>query len=189
MEDTSVTATFIWTFEEAKTRQTALAGRGVLLTQGPITEVRVVSVLLIVVAIALIRNILMTPDVTFSTTHNPLSIALYVPPILLLMAVVFMLVKNNNLKRGFLRSPDSNKPVVVTFTSDEIIMKVDNVYETRCTWAVLTEVRRTPRGFCFFQTSTAGFWIPLHAFQSAKDADVISEMAGRLTPKYTVSPF
>ncbi len=215
MEDTSITATFIWTFDEVKARQAALAGRRVSLTKGPITEVEVVAALFIVVAIVLIRNILKEPDITFSATQNLPLIALYILPILFVLAAIVMLVQKNNLKRGFLLSPDHNKPIVVTFTPDEIIMKVENVYENRWKWTALTGVRRMSEGFCFFVASKIsgngqievkngnfagwhhlflnhyeiGFWIPMHAFQSARDADVVSEMARHLTPKYTVAAF
>jgi hypothetical protein len=99
----------------------------------------------------------------------------------------FIFVQRRNLKQSFLKSPDSNKRVLVTITRDEIVMQADGSPETRWKWKALSGVRKTPKGFFFFQAPRTVFWIPVRAFQSSKDIETVSELAKSLTPKFSVT--
>jgi hypothetical protein len=187
-QHTPITATFIWTFEDAKARQKALAAEPI-----PSTGKSALAAWLTygILAAAVVLLLFPDPDARISQflsafRDNLTLFAILTPPILIIWAMLTFLPMRN-LKRSFLQSPDSNRRVEVMFTPDIILMKVPDVYEMKWEWAAIHEVRRTPKGLCFFQAPKTGFWIPLHAFQSAADVQAVSEMARRLTPRFVVT--
>ena len=147
-----ITATFIWTFDDLIARKKALvtspvASSGKLsifswLTYG-------LLVLAIVWIIAKLLNKQIIPSFTTIQSYLPL-IGMYLFLSIALWAT-FTFIQKRNLKQGFLKSPDSNKRVLVTITPDEIVMKADGSSENRWNWKVLNEVRKTPKGFVFFR--------------------------------------
>jgi hypothetical protein len=187
-QNTHITATFIWTFDDMKARHEALTARPVV----PSHKLSIFSWLTYgTLGLAIITWIIMGVDQekfpSFTTIQNNLPlIGMYLFLIITLWAT-FTFFQKRNLKQGFLQSPDSNKRVVVTITSDEIIMKADGSSETRWSWTVLSEVRKTPKGFCFFQSPKTGFWIPIRAFQSTNDIEAVAELAKSLTPKFSIT--
>ena len=102
---------------------------------------------------------------------------------------IFNRAQKENLQKAFMENPDGNKPVVVTINSDEIIMKTDNIRESRWKWISIVEVMRTNRGFLFFYAPQVGFWIPIRAFQSESDINNLLELAKHLTPKVSTTNF
>lgn len=175
-QETNITGSFIWTFEDVKTRQEVLAGRPVT-TGGKVVAYAIMSVVIVIFFVVTgIRLPLTDP---------------YLVSIVLGVIVIFYLIfsysQGANLKKGFLQSPDSNKRIEVIFTQDEIIMKAEGIYENKWKWNTIREVRQNPKGFCFFVAEQVGFWIPIRAFQSKADIDSAIELARQLTPKFKVS--
>jgi len=183
-----ITATFIWTFDDLIARKKALAAKPVALS-GKLSIFSWLTygllALAIVWIIAKLLNKQIIPSFTTLQSYLPL-IGMYLFLSLALWAT-FTFVQKRNLKQDFLKSPDSNKRVLVTITTDEIVMKADGSPETRWNWKVLSAVRKTPKGFVFFQAPRTVFWIPIRAFQSTDDVEAVSELAGRLTPKFSVT--
>lgn len=99
---------------------------------------------------------------------------------------IFSYAQKQNLKQAFFKSPDYNKPIHVTLTTDEFVI-ASETSETRHKWTSFIEVRRTSKGFCFLQAPQVGVWVPIHAFKSTADVKSVSEMARRLTPKFTAT--
>jgi hypothetical protein len=183
-----ITATFIWTLEDLIARKKALvtrpeasSGKSSIfswLTYGLLA-------LAIVWIIAKLLNKQIIPSFTTIQSYLPL-IGMYLF-LSFALWVTFTFIQKRNLKQSFLQSPDSNKRVLVTITADEIVMKADSLSETRWNWKALSEVRKTPKGFCFFQAPRTVFWIPIRAFQSTKDIEAVSELARSLTPKFSIT--
>jgi len=183
-----ITATFVWTFDDVKDTQRALAASPVVLSSKSSISSWLVYGLLALAIVWTIAKLFDEQKIpSFAAIRNNLPlIGMYLLPVIVLWAT-FTFAQKRNLKQGFSQSPDKNKRVIVTFTPDEIVMKIDGSYETRWKWAVLIEVRRTPKGFCFFQAPKFGFWIPVRAFQTSIDIETVSELARRLTPKFSVT--
>jgi hypothetical protein len=120
------------------------------------------------------------------TIKNNLSNVISLPVLFVALWAVITVSRNQNLKQAFRASPDNNKTMLVTIMPDGIEMKTAGNYEMKWKRASLLEVCRTPKGFCFFQAPQTGFWIPLHAFQSQNDIEIVSEMAGRLAAKFVM---
>jgi hypothetical protein len=184
-----ITATFVWSFDDFVARRKALVTNPVA-SSGKKTSIfpRLVYGLLIL-AIAWVIVKLLNNQITllFPTIQNYLPlIGIYLLLSIALWAI-FTFIQRRNLKQSFLKSPDSNKSVLVTITRDEIVMKADGSSENRWNWKALNEVRKTPKGFVFFQAPRTVFWIPNRAFQSVDDIETVSELAKRLTPKFSIT--
>jgi hypothetical protein len=183
-----ITATFIWTLEDLIARKKALMARpGASSGKSSIFSWLTYGLLALAIVwiIAKLLNKQIIPSFTTIQSYLPL-IGMYLFLSIALWGT-FTFIQKRNLKQSFLQSPDSNKLVLVTITRDEIVMKADGSSETRWNWKVLSEVRKTPKGFCFFQAPRTVFWIPTRAFQSAKDIEAVSELARSLTPKFSIT--
>lgn len=184
---TPITAEFNWTIDEVKAMQEALA----ILTVPPKGKTSGFSwITYILLPIAIIIIILddskkyRLPSIATIEGNIPLigmSILL-----IIVFWVIFSYAQKHNLKQAFFKSPDYNKRIYVTLTPDEFVI-ASEASETRHKWTSFIEVRRTSKGFCFLQTPQAGVWIPIHAFKSTADIESVSEMARRLTPKFTTT--
>ena len=182
-----ITGNFIWTLDDLIARKKALvtkpsasSGRSSIFSW----LVYGLLALAIVWIVTKLLNKQIIPSLMNIQGYLPL-IGMYLFLSIVLWAT-YDFIQKRKLKQSFLQSPDSNKSVLVTITSDEIVMKADGSSETRWNWKVLSEVRKTPKGFCFFQAPRTVFWIPIRAFQSAKDVEAVSELAKRLTPKFSI---
>ena len=183
-----ITATFIWTLDDLIARKKALVIRPVASSgKLPIFSWLTYGLLILAIAwtIAKLLNKQIIPSFAAIQNYLPL-IGMYLF-LSIALWVTFTFVQKRNLKQSFLQSLDSNKRVLVTITADEIVMKADGSSETRWNWKVLSEVRKTPKGFCFFQAPRTVFWIPIRAFQSTNDIEVVSELARSLTPKFSIT--
>jgi heme/copper-type cytochrome/quinol oxidase subunit 2 len=183
-----ITGTFIWTYDEVNARQEALTSKpssskyeSVI---SNIISVVIIAAVLLYLAIRISAN---QKTLYMNTIQNSLpEIIVFAIPVIVIF-VAFYIFKKQNLKQSFLKSPDCNKRLFVEITSAEISIKLPDVYEMVWKWTSLIEIRRTPKGFCFFQAPHSGFWIPLHAFESQNDIEIISEMAKHLSPKYIIT--
>lgn len=182
-----ITATFIWTLDDLIARKKALGTSPVASRKLSIFSWLTYGLLVLAIAwiIAKLLNKQIIPSFTTLQNYLPL-IGMYLFLSIALWAT-FTFIQKRNLKQGFLQSPDSNKRILVTITPDEIVMKADGSSETRWNWKVLSEVRKTPKGFCFFQAPRTVFWIPIRAFQSTNDIEAVSELARSLTPKFSIT--
>jgi len=183
-----ITGTFIWTLDDLIARKKALVTRPVASSgKLPIFSWLTYGLLILAIAwtIAKLLNKQIIPSFAAIQNYLPL-IGMYLF-LSIALWVTFTFVQKRNLKQSFLQSLDSNKRVLVTITADEIVMKADGSSETRWNWKVLSEVRKTPKGFCFFQAPRTVFWIPIRAFQSTSDIEAVSELARRLTPKFSIT--
>ena len=183
-----ITATFIWTLDDLIARKKALVTSPVASSgKSSIFSWLTYGLLILAIAwtIAKLLNKQIIPSFTTIQNYLPL-IGMYLFLSVALWAT-YTFIQKRKLKQSFLQSPDSNKSVLVTITSDEIVMKADDSPETRWNWKVLSEVRKTPKGFCFFQAPRTVFWIPIRAFQSTNDIEAVSELAGSLTPKFSIT--
>jgi hypothetical protein len=185
---TPITATFTWTFDEFKARNAALTVRNVPPNRSSaFTTWLTYGCLLVAMIWMVTKHVSNWGSPLFDPTRiNWSSIGLFILPPTIMVIVIWVVLKQNP-KRAFSYSPDRDKSVMVTFTSDDILMKVPGLYETRWTWPALIEVRRTPNGFCFFVAPKGGFWVPFHAFQSNNDIEAVADMSRRLTPKFNVT--
>jgi hypothetical protein len=183
-----ITGTFIWTLDDLIARKKALVTKPVA-SSGKLSIFSWLVYGLLAVAIVWIVTKLLNKQIipSFTTIQGYLPlIGMYLFLSIVLWAT-YDFIQKRKLKQSFLKSADSNKSVLVTITSDEIVMKADGSSETRWSWKVLNEVRKTPKGFCFFQAPRTVFWIPMRAFQSANDIEAVSELAKRLTPKFSIT--
>lgn len=174
-EKTPITGSFIWTLEDAKTRQDVLAGTPMTVKGKFITYALTVTLITISLAFIAIRG-----GINFPSFFDDPYLASIPLVVFIIIILVFSYSRNANLRKGFLQSPDRNKRVDVTVTYNEIIMKVEGISETRWNWNTIKEVRRNPKGFCFFLAEQIGFWIPIRAFQSQADADSMAELVRHL---------
>ena len=176
-QEANITGSFIWTFDDVKSRQDALAPIG--------SQQRRFLFFFLIMVVGVITMIKDIRKVFFSS--DPLIVA---APLIAMLGIYLAVMynRNANLKTGFLQSPDSNKRIEVTFTRDEIVMKAEGIYEHKWKWSVIKEVQQNPKGFCFFLAEQAGFWIPIRAFQSQEDVNSIAQLARRFTPKFKVLP-
>jgi hypothetical protein len=186
-QTTNITAEFLWTIDEMKAMQEALAIMPVT-SKGKLSGFSWITYVLLPIAI-----IIMIMD--NSTKYRFPSIATIrdslplIGMFLLLIFVfwsIFSYAQKHNLKQAFFKSPDYNKRIRIILTSDEFVL-TSEALETRLKWTRFTEVRRTSKGFCFLQSPQEGFWIPIHAFKSTSDVESLAEMARRLTPKFTIT--
>jgi len=138
-QETIITGSFIWTFDDVKSRQNVLAPIG-----PQQRRFLFFFLIMVVVVIATVKDI---REVFFSS--DPL---ILVAPLIVMFGVYLAVMynRNANLKIGFLQSPDSNKRIEVMFTQDDIVMKAEGIYENRWKWNVIKEVQQNPKGFCFF---------------------------------------
>ena len=186
-QEMPITAEFIWTFDEMKAMQEALIMTPVTPKSKPLGFSWITCVLLPVAIILMIMgNSINFRFPTIDTIKDNLPVIfIYMIPVLVLWAV-FSYAQKNNLKKAFINGPDSNKRIHITLTPDEVVL-TSQALETRLEWTRFTEVRRTSKGFCFLQTPQTGLWIPIRAFKSHADVESVSEMARRLTPKFTAA--
>lgn len=184
---TPITAEFNWTFDEMKAMQEALTMTPVASKSKTSGFSWITYVLLPVAIIIMITNnsINFRFPVIDNIKDNLPMIFIYIVPVLALWAV-FSYAQKNNLRKAFINSPDSNKRIHIALTPDEVVL-TSEALETRLKWTRFIEVRHTSKGFCFLQTPQAGVWIPIHAFKSTADIESVSEMARRLTPKFTTT--
>ena len=183
-----ITATFIWTLDDLIARKKALVTKPTA-SSGKLSIFSWLVYGLLAVAIVWIVTKLLNKQIipSFTTIQGYLPlIGMYLLLSIVLWAT-YDFIQKRKLKQSFLQSPDNNKSVLVTITSDEIVMKADGSSEARWSWKALNEVRKTPKGFCFFQAPRTVFWIPIRAFQSAKDIEAVSGLAKRLTPKFSIT--
>ena len=183
-----ITGTFIWTLDDLIARKKALVTKPTVSSgKSSIFSWLVYGLLALAIVwlVAKLLNKQIIPSLTTIQGYLPL-IGMYLFLSVALWAT-YTFIQKRKLKLSFLQSSDSNKSVLVTITSDEIVMKADGSSETRWNWKVLSEVRKTPKGYCFFQAPRTVFWIPIRAFQSAKDIEAVSGLAKRLTPKFSVT--
>ena len=183
-----ITASFVWTFDDFKARQEALILNSVKLSNKTFRSSFLIYGLLILAIVWIIFNL---PKPTrasynFYQSNSSLIIIMWVL-LFIVLWTAFSFAQKNNLKKSFLSSPDNNKNIHVTITTNEIIMKADGVYETRFNWSSISEVQKGPKGFFFFQNPQAGFWIPVRAFQSNNDIETVINMSKSLTPKFSVT--
>ena len=182
-----ITATFIWTLDDLIARKKALITRPGASGKSSIFSWLIYGLLALAIvwAVTKLLNKQIIPSFTTIQGYLPL-IGMYLFLSIVLWAT-YDFIQKRKLKQSFLQSPDSNKSVLVTITSDEIVMKADGSSENRWNWKALSEVRKTPKGFCFFQAPKTVFWIPIRAFQSTNDIEVVSELARSLTPKFSIT--
>ena len=182
-----ITGTFIWTLDDLIARKKALLTKPALSGKLSIFSWLVYGLLAVAIVwiVTKVLNKQIIPSFTTIQGYLPL-IGLYLL-LSIILWVTYDFIQKRKLKQSFLQSPDSNKSVLVTITSDEIVMKADGSSETKWSWKALNEVRKTPKGFCFFQAPRTVFWIPMRAFQSANDIETVSELAKKLTPKFSVT--
>jgi hypothetical protein len=184
---TPITAEFIWTIDELKAMQEALAIMAVS-SKGKTSGFSWITYVLLPIAII----IMIMDDSTKYRLPSIVTIKDNLPMIGILVLLVLMFwaifsyAQRHNLKEVFFNSPDYNKRIRVTLTADEFVL-TSEALETRLKWTRFIEVRRTSKGFCFLQSPHVGFWIPIHAFKSTADVESVSEMARRLTPKFTTT--
>lgn len=186
-EETPITAEFIWTFDEMKAMQEALAMTPVASKSKTSGFSWITYVLLPVAIIIMIANNSINfrfPAIDNIKDNLPM-IFIYIVPVLALWAV-FSYAQKNNLRKAFINNPDSNKRIHITLTPDEVVL-TSEALETRLKWTRFIEVRHTSKGFCFLQSPQTGFWLPIHAFKSTADVESVSEMARHLTAKFTVT--
>jgi hypothetical protein len=183
-----ITATFIWTFDDLIARKKELVKKtGASSGKLSIFSWLIYGILILAIAWVITRLLNKQIVISFTTLQNYLPmIGMYLLLSIALWAT-FIFVQRRNLKQSFLKSPDSNKRVLVTITRDEIVMQADGSSETRWKWKALSGVRKTPKGFFFFQAPRTVFWIPVRAFQSTDDIETVSELAKSLTPKFSVT--
>jgi hypothetical protein len=186
-QTTPITGSFLWTYEEVKAAHKALAEIKPL-TKKPFIPDWLLNTILLTIALGFLFWYL-----GYKNQENPLSFKIdpLTLGVILLPGIVFWIIfkifPRYNLKQAFLKSPDRDKHVAIRISADAISMSVGDLREIKWNWSGITEVRRSPKGFCFFQDKHAGFWIPLHAFKSPGDIETISQMARDLTPKFTVT--
>jgi hypothetical protein len=183
-----ITGTFIWTLDDLIARKKALVTKPTASSGKSFIFSWLAYGLLALAIIWVVFKLLnkqIIPSLTTIQGYLPL-IGMYLF-LSVALWVTYTFIQKQKLKQSFLQSPDSNKNILVTITYDEIVMKADGSSETRWNWKALSEVRKTPKGFCFFQAPRTVFWIPIRAFQSAKDIETISELAKRLTPKFSIT--
>ncbi len=174
-EQTPITGSFIWTLEDAKTRQDVLT-RMPVTTKGKFTSYAV-TVILLASAFGFI-TVRAGIHVRSFFGDPYLLLVIFLP--LIVFYFVFRYSQRANLKKGFLQSPDSNKRIDIVFTHEEIIIKAEGIYENRWQWGTIKEVQRNPKGFCFFLAEQAGIWIPIRAFQSEADLQALKELVSCL---------
>ena len=183
-----ITGTFIWTLDDLIARKKALLTKPVASSGKSSIFPWLFYGLLAAAIVWIVTKVLnkqIIPSFTTIQGYLPL-IGMYLLLSIVLWAT-YDFIQKRKLKQSFLQSPDSNKSVFVTITSDEIVMKADGSSETKWSWKALNEVRKTPKGFCFFQAPRTVFWIPMRAFQSENDIEAVSELAKKLTPKFSVT--
>jgi hypothetical protein len=187
-KNTHITATFVWTLDDLIARKRALVkSPGKSSSKLSIFFFLIYGLLILAIAWIITKLLNKQIVISFATIQGYLPlIGMYLFLSVALWAT-FTFVQKRNLKQVFLKSPDSNKRVLVTITPDEIVMKADGSPETRWNWKALNEVRKTPKGFVFFQAPRTIFWIPMRAFQSTDDIEAVSELAKRLTPKFSIT--
>ncbi len=182
-----ITATFVWTLDDLIARKKGLARKTGSSGKLSFFFWLIYGLLILAIAWVITRLLNKQIDISFTAIQNHLPlISIYLFLFVALWAT-FIFVQRQNLKQSFLKSPDSNKRVLVTITREEIVMQADGSPETRWKWKALSGVRKTPKGFFFFQAPRTVFWIPVRAFQSAKDIETVSELAKSLTPKFSVT--
>src|SRR5688572_7119534 len=134
-QNNHITASFIWTFDDFKARQEALVSNSVKQSNKPSRSSLLVYGLLILAIVWILVNFPKPTPPSHTTAQNNMpSIVMYLPLIIVLW-IVFSFAQKRNLKQSFLNSPDNNKNILITITSDEIIVKADGLYETRWNWS------------------------------------------------------
>ncbi len=171
-----ITGSFIWTLEDAKTRQDVLT-RMPVTTKGKFTSYAL-TIILLVAALGLI---VMRAGVRLRSFFSDPYLLLVVVLPLIVFYFVFRYNQSANLKKGFQQSPDSNKRIDIAVTHEEILIKAEGIYENKWQWGTIKEVQRNPKGFCFFLAEQAGIWIPMRAFPSKTEADSITELIRHLS--------
>ena len=128
-QETVVTGSFIWTFEDVKARQDALVQ--IASQQRRFLFFFIIMVVIVITINKDIRKVFFSSD--------PLVI---VAPLIVMLSVYLAVMynRNANLKTGFLQSPDSNKRIEVRFTQNEIVMKAEGLYENKWRWDLIKEV-------------------------------------------------
>ncbi len=169
-QQTPITGSFIWTLEDAKTRQAVLMGTR--------QQTSVYIALVIVVAVGAIYW--GSGRISIRSVSDLFSFA--VP--LFIILIIYLFFRYNQgprLEQAFSQSPDSNKRIDVTLTHEEIIFKAEGIYENKWEWGTIKEVQRNPKGFCFFLAEQAGIWIPIRAFASQAEIDSLTEFIRNLS--------
>jgi hypothetical protein len=183
-----ITGNFIWTLDDLIARKKALVTKPAA-PSGKSSIFLWLAYGLLAVAVVWGITKLLNKQITlsFGTIQGYLPlIGMYLFLCAALWAT-YTFIQKRKLKQSFLQSPDNNKRVLVTITRSEIVMKADGSPETRWNWKSLNEVRKTPKGFCFFQAPRTVFWIPVRAFESPNDIEVVAELAKSLTPRFSVT--
>jgi ABC-type multidrug transport system fused ATPase/permease subunit len=135
-----ITGTFIWTLDDLIARKKALVTKPVA-SSGKLSIFSWLVYGLLAVAIVWIVTKLLNKQIipSFTTIQGYLPlIGMYLFLSIVLWAT-YDFIQKRKLKQSFLKSADSNKSVLVTITSDEIVMKADGSSETRWSWKVLNE--------------------------------------------------
>ena len=195
-QNTHITLTYTWTLDDAKDHNNAIIKRQVNLPSKSslgswLTYVLLAAAIIVLIITRVTENKPLFPTLT-DTQNAPSSVIAGLLPVIIIVATfwfIFNRAQKENLQKAFMGNPDGNKPVVVTINSDEIIMKTDNIRESRWKWIAIVEVMRTNKGFLFLYAPHVGFWIPIRAFQSESDINSLLELANHLTPKVSTMTF
>jgi len=170
-EEIKITGSFVWTFEDVKAREDALASIG--------PQQRFIIFLPLIIAIIIFALVITR------ITRSPSGLIPFLIPVVLMLGV-FFIIQTGIRKKTFMQSPDNNKRVNVLFTKDEIAMTVEGAYETKWKWNVIKGVQQDSKGFFFFIAEKTGFWVPIRTFQSEEDIASVAELAKQLTPSFKV---
>ena len=176
-ENRPITASFILTLDEMRTIRSFYAS--------PPKWAAIVSVLVFVLGLAAIAIGVMTGRIRNDPADwHPSRIILMV----LFIAGIYLFFRygqKQQLQKAFALDPASNKRIDLWFSHDAIVSKVDGVSEARIQWSSIKRVRRTSKGYLFYQNPWLIIWIPYHAFASQQDADGLGELARGLVPQFT----
>ena len=171
-----IVASFVFTFDELKAARAFAGPRRLTMS--------VIFLLAILATVLLIGHQILTGRIRVAVAEwTPPKIAL-----LIAACVGFYLYlryqDNQASKQAFAQDVVSDKRIEYQISVDAIMSKVQGVSETRFEWGSFVHVRRTPKGFLFYQSPLVAIWIPEHAFASKQDVETVAALARERVAKY-----
>jgi hypothetical protein len=182
-ENTSITASFVVTLDEIKTAHFAAISIQQIKAKSS-RSAKIQSIIAYGILAACIIFMVFRGNFSFKMPTTLSEFIIFIPPILF-MAVLWATLKynqKNSFNNFFDQLPAGNKHVEFTFSQNEIIQKMEGLFESKNQWGSYIKVARTQKGFLFFTSLQSYVWIPSHAFQSKEDADALADIARKLVP-------
>lgn len=178
-EQMPITASFVLTPEEIKT------ARSVFFEQPRSTKISA-WVAIVIGVIALAYGVA-TGWIRVNRAAWDLRSFLLVLGFCALLYVFFRWQRSLRERQALANDPALNRRIEVQFSSDGLVSKVDGLSEGSSQWTAYVRVRRSPKGFVFYQNAQVVSWVPQHAFASSAEADAVAALAKERVTNYSES--